>query len=216
MPPRRQATASVSASTPGTGTASVSAATPDGTSGLEDFVAQAKANAKTKSRTKVEDRKQRAQPTERNGEFAFTMGATLSTNRAQRVLAYTVGGGQVGLAGFTKEGLGFPAPYGVGAALASPHWVRPATAEEIAEGHDLIRSGDKCFKPLEWQPRSMIHSNGALAFANEEIGLFGSHVTVLHGAPKLQQHEDGHIPCDAAPESPPSTPSTSSTPPMRD
>ena len=33
MPPRRQATASVSASTPGTGTASVSAATPDGTSG---------------------------------------------------------------------------------------------------------------------------------------------------------------------------------------
>ena len=33
MPPRRQATASVSASTPGTGTASVSAATPDGASG---------------------------------------------------------------------------------------------------------------------------------------------------------------------------------------
>ena len=33
MPPRRQATASVSASTPGTGTAAVSAATPDGTSG---------------------------------------------------------------------------------------------------------------------------------------------------------------------------------------
>ena len=33
MPPRRRTTASVSASTPGTGTASVSAATPDGTSG---------------------------------------------------------------------------------------------------------------------------------------------------------------------------------------
>ena len=121
-------------------------------------------------------------------------------------------GGKVGLAGFAKEGLGFPAPYGVGSALASPHWVRYATAEEIAEGHDLIRGGDECFKPLEWQPKAMSHSNGTLAFAHECIGLFGSHVTVTHAAPELQELEVGHVP-QSPPHSPPLTPRT---PPMRD
>ena len=119
------------------------------------------------------------EPSEGSQASAFDPSkAVLPTNRADKVFAYTMEGCKVGLAGFMQQDLGFPATFGVGAALSCPalHWVREATAEEIAAGDYEKRVGDNCFKKLGWQPKGMVHSNGGLAFAHESIGIYGSHV----------------------------------------
>ena len=151
-------------------------------------------------------------PDEKVGKKIHPSKATLPTSRARRVFAYTTAGEKVGLAGFEQDDLGFPAPFGVGAALRAPHWVREATAGEIAASDYERRVGDNFYKPLGWQPKAIVHANGQPAFESEEIGLFGHIVSVIARPMRLRKPGVGdycHSPIGSSPRTP-------RTPPMRD
>ena len=77
----------------------------------------------------------------------------------------------------------------LGAALRAPHWVREAIAGEIAAGDYEHRVGDNFYRPLEWQPKAIVHANGQPAFESEEIGLFGHIVAVLARPMTLKNQE---------------------------
>ena len=95
-------------------------------------------------------------------------------DRDSRVVAYTAGGVQCGIAG-VGEGenlLTFPRRYRVGAALSSPHWVRFATEAELSDDSTYWR-------PLEFQPTAVIFASGNMAAAEDAIGLEKLTVTVV-------------------------------------
>jgi hypothetical protein len=103
-------------------------------------------------------------------------------DRDSRVCAFTLAGVQVCLAGVGEKGteneFTFPACYNVHCALASPHWIRKATAEELQESSDWWRR-------ITFQPMCIIHGNGTSAVAEDPIGLHGCHVTVLAQVPQV-------------------------------
>ena len=95
-------------------------------------------------------------------------------DRDTRVQAYTVAGVKCCLAGLGERcnRLTFPASYEVRAALAASTWVREATEAERAED-------TRWWRPLEFVPRAIVHSNGALAIDDEPVGLEGTTIWVL-------------------------------------
>ena len=95
-------------------------------------------------------------------------------DKTSRVRAYTIDGVQCCLAGLgeKEQRLTFPMSYEVGAALWSKVWVRFATeAEQALDG--------KWYKELEIKPKTLLHSNGAIANPEDFIGLMGTTVQVL-------------------------------------
>ena len=91
-----------------------------------------------------------------------------------RVRAYTIDGVQCCLAGLgeKEQRLTFPMSYEVGAALMDKAWVRFATeAEKALDGW--------FYRELEIQPKTLLHSNGAIANPEYFIGLMGTTVQVL-------------------------------------
>ena len=95
-------------------------------------------------------------------------------DRDTRVQAYTVAGVKCCLAGLGEgcNRLTFPASYEVRAALAASTWVREATEAERAED-------SRWWRFLEFVPRTIVHSNGALATDDEPVGLEGTTIEVL-------------------------------------
>ena len=91
-----------------------------------------------------------------------------------RVTAYTMNGVHVCPAG-VGEGAArgtIPAKITVAVVLGMMHWIRFKRPWEA--------SGDgQWWDRLGWQPLSVVHSNGALAWPDDPIGLHGSTVTVL-------------------------------------
>jgi len=95
-------------------------------------------------------------------------------DKTSRVRAYTIDGVQCCLAGLgeKEQRLTFPMSYEVGAALWSKVWVRFAKeAEQALDG--------KWYKELEIKPKTLLHSNGAIANPEDFIGLMGTTVQVL-------------------------------------
>ena len=95
-------------------------------------------------------------------------------DKTLRVRAYTIDGVQCCLAGLgeKEQRLTFPMSYEVGAALMDKAWVRFATeAEQALDG--------KWYKELEIKPKTLLHSNGAIANPEDFIGLMGTTVQVL-------------------------------------
>ena len=66
------------------------------------------------------------------------------------------------------------------------------------------------WQPLGWQPKAVLHSNGAVAMPNEQLGTYGTTVTVLPSSP-------GPLACSAAlPQPDLAGVDTPPTPPMRE
>ena len=125
-----------------------------------------------------------------------------TADRRTRVVAWTLGGERVGLAGVGEgtQKLSFPSCYEVGAALRSPHWARALTPTGASAARE---------QPLGWRPKAIVFRTGRVAAEHEPIGLEGPEVTVL------PQHAEpipwADRPCaDLSGVSTPDTPSGSS------
>ena len=111
----------------------------------------------------------------------------LQTCPTNRVLARTLDGTHVGLAGLGDRlyRLTFPGFFRVGYALDS-WWIRFATEEEQ-------RDTGRWWADAPFQPRCMIFPNGEIADANHCIGKEGDTVTVLHMQAAYDDLEE--VPC---------------------
>ena len=95
-------------------------------------------------------------------------------DKKTRVKVYTTSGVQIGLAG-VGEGdnrLTFPRHYQVKDALQSPHWVRHATAEEIASTPASVMV--RWWRLSEVLPTTIVFSDGSVASPTDPIGLIPS------------------------------------------
>ena len=107
------------------------------------------------------------------------------SDRTTRVIARTLGGVQCCLAGVGegKDRLTFPARFLVGYALNQHvQWIRFATDDELQQN-------EQYWRPLEFQPRCIIHKHGSVANNGEPIGMFGEEVQVLEQAPVLKFYD---------------------------
>ena len=119
--------------------------------------------------------------------YALTADSLAAWNCAQlhrpsRVKAYTPGGKQCCIAGF--QDLAFPGPTSVRSVLASNiQWIQRATPEEKA-------ATGKWYTFLPFKPKTVVFSNGSVAFPHECLGDYGNTVTVLAQEHKLCQHQE--------------------------
>ena len=98
--------------------------------------------------------------------------------RATRVTAYTMCGTQVCLPGL--DAFTFPGKWTVQQALNSGEWVRRATQDEL-------REDPRWWRVLTFTPRTIVHSNGQPAHADDRLDLVGTHITILEQAVELRQ-----------------------------
>ena len=105
------------------------------------------------------------------------------------------------------QGLGitaltFPRSFRVGKALQAELWIRRATIAETEQDPTWYRR-------LNYKPRSIIHSNGAIGTDDEPIGMITLNVTVLAQLcvvnPQGNCQEQGNIDLDEI-KTPPPTP----------
>ena len=111
--------------------------------------------------------------------------AAAAADRASRVQVFTMAGKQIGLAGVGsgEDVLTFPACFVVADALRPPHWLRYAEAgdEEPWIAGKFVR--------LEFEPATLIHSNGEAAGPEDCMGMWG--VTMTGTAQKwVETYED--------------------------
>ena len=95
--------------------------------------------------------------------------------RDVRVRAYTLDGVQVcwnGCQNSVAPGT-LPGHIAVDTLLGITDWVKFACTAD----------GELRWQPLGWQPAAIIHSNGIVAMMNEQLGAYGTTVTVLATAP---------------------------------
>ena len=64
-------------------------------------------------------------------------------------------------------------------------WIRGASKEETDQD-------GKWFRPLEFRPGAVIHSNGTVAAPGDTLGLLGDHITVLQQPPVVTSQT---VPC---------------------
>ena len=95
----------------------------------------------------------------------------VDTNPENRVTAHTIGGVQCCLPGLGED-LRFPCSWTVRSALRSGLWMRRATEEEA-------KGSGEWYTLLDFEPKAIVHSNGAIALDHELLGDYGDIVTVV-------------------------------------
>ena len=88
-----------------------------------------------------------------------------------------------GWRGRRQRPIDFPVCFLVGYALNQHvQWIRFATDDELQQN-------EQYWRPLEFQPRCIIHKHGSVANNGEPIGMFGEEVQVLEQAPVLKFYD---------------------------
>ena len=127
----------------------------------------------------------------------FLLGMSLRPD-APRVTAHTIDGVPCILNNLSRhEGdLTMPSWFRVRDVL-NQGWIRGASKEETDQD-------GKWFRPLEFRPGAVIHSNGTVAAPGDTLGLLGDHITVLQQPPVVTSQT---VPCaDVEDVSTPPTP----------
>ena len=105
---------------------------------------------------------------------------------APRVTCLTIDGVACVLPGLNRF-LGdwtMPSRFPIGDAIGR-EWIRAATAEELLDD-------PKWWRLLAFMPGSIVHANGLLAMPEDNFGMHGTNVTILHQAPVITWTD---VPC---------------------
>ena len=112
-------------------------------------------------------------------------------DRETRVAVVTMNGVKIGVRGVcTKQNnLTFPTHWTVQQCLVESQWIRLATPEEEME------DPQKWWRESEVQPKSLIHSDGTVAFLEDLLGVKGNLLYAVAGEVQEATAEVQETPC---------------------